>query len=80
MFCRLGPMVAMFKNSPLTIYTVSVPPLKLPFSNSIRQDWFAKEIKNVSYFLAVHASLISDNSLADARIQVKDPGLAFIFS
>lgn len=49
MICRLGPMVAMFKNSPIVTYTVSVPPVKLPFCNSIRQDWFAKEIENVIF-------------------------------
>lgn len=50
MIRRLGPMVAMFKNSPIMTYTVSVPPVKLPFCNSIRQDWFAKEIENVIFF------------------------------
>ncbi|CAB4289569.1 unnamed protein product [Prunus armeniaca] len=44
---ELGPMVAMFKYSLVTTYTVSVPPLKLPFSNSIRQGWLMKETQNV---------------------------------
>lgn len=43
-------MVAMFKYSLVTTYTVSVPPLKLPFSNSIRQGWLMKETQNVSFF------------------------------
>ncbi|XP_008237356.1 PREDICTED: putative 1-phosphatidylinositol-3-phosphate 5-kinase FAB1D [Prunus mume] len=46
-FFGLGPMVAMFKYSLVTTYTVSVPPLKLPFSNSIRQGWLMKETQNV---------------------------------
>ncbi|KAM5562076.1 putative 1-phosphatidylinositol-3-phosphate 5-kinase FAB1D [Rosa sericea] len=67
-FFGLGPMVAMFKNSPVTIYTVSVPPLKLPFSNSIRQEWFAKEIENV---LEKGRMLLSEvgNSLKRIRSQ-----------
>ncbi|GLU06835.1 hypothetical protein SLE2022_238250 [Rubroshorea leprosula] len=37
-FFGLGPMAAMFKYSPVATYTVSLPPQKLEFSNSIRTD------------------------------------------
>lgn len=47
---RLGPMAAMFKYSPFTTYTVSVPPQKIQFSSSIRQDWLTKETKDVNIF------------------------------
>ncbi|KAM4131149.1 hypothetical protein ACJW30_01G156100 [Castanea mollissima] len=46
-FFGLGPMVAMFKYSTVAIYNVSVPPRKLEFSNSIRQEWLRKETENV---------------------------------
>uniref|UniRef100_A0A6P6GA43 1-phosphatidylinositol-3-phosphate 5-kinase n=1 Tax=Ziziphus jujuba TaxID=326968 RepID=A0A6P6GA43_ZIZJJ len=46
-FFGLGPMAAMFRYSPVTTYTVSVPAQKIPFSNSIRQDWLTKETKDV---------------------------------
>lgn len=45
--CRLGPMVAMFKYSPVTTYAVSVPPHKLEFNNSIQPDLLYIEIENV---------------------------------
>lgn len=45
--CRSGPMVAKFKYSTVAIYNVSVPPQKLEFSNSIRQEWLRKETENV---------------------------------
>ncbi|KAI3431935.1 PIPK domain-containing protein [Psidium guajava] len=46
-FFGLGPVVAMFRYSPVTTYTISMPPRKLEFSTSIRSEWFAKEIKEV---------------------------------
>ncbi len=54
-------MVAMFKYSTAAIYTVSVPPQKLEFSNSIRQDWLRKETENVCLFYT-HFS-VCDNAL-----------------
>lgn len=50
MLNRLGPMAAMFRYFPVTAYTVSVPAQKIPFSNSIRQDWLRKETKDVNIF------------------------------
>lgn len=46
-FFGLGPMVAMFKYSPVTTYAVSVPPHKLEFNNSIQPDLLYIEIENV---------------------------------
>jgi 1-phosphatidylinositol-3-phosphate 5-kinase len=44
-------MAAKFKYSTVAIYNVSVPPQKLEFSNSIRQEWLRKETENVCLFL-----------------------------
>ncbi|KDP34673.1 hypothetical protein JCGZ_11021 [Jatropha curcas] len=46
-FFGLGPMAAMFKYSPVTTSTVSLPPQKLEFSHSIRYDWLKREFENV---------------------------------
>lgn len=46
-FFGSGPMIAMFKYSQVTTYTVSMPPQKLEFSNSIRGDWLEEELENV---------------------------------
>ncbi|KAA8546343.1 hypothetical protein F0562_002918 [Nyssa sinensis] len=46
-FFGLGPMVAMFRYSPVATYCVSMPPQKLAFSNSIRPELLKKEIENV---------------------------------
>ncbi|XP_030526693.1 putative 1-phosphatidylinositol-3-phosphate 5-kinase FAB1D isoform X2 [Rhodamnia argentea] len=46
-FFGLGPVVAMFRYSPVTTYTISMPPRKLEFNSSIRSEWFAKEIEKV---------------------------------
>ncbi|KAF6158410.1 hypothetical protein GIB67_019449 [Kingdonia uniflora] len=46
-FYGLGPMVAMFKYSPIDIYAVSMPPLILEFKNPIGQDWIKREAENV---------------------------------
>lgn len=43
-------MVTMFKYSTVAIYNVSVPPGKMEFSNSIRQEWLRKETENVWSF------------------------------
>lgn len=42
-------MIAMFKYSQVTTYTVSMPPQKLEFSNSIRGDWLEEELENVRF-------------------------------
>ncbi|GLU16427.1 hypothetical protein SLE2022_328620 [Rubroshorea leprosula] len=46
-FFGLGPMVAMFKYSSVASYTVSLPPQKLEFNNSIRSDWLKEECEKV---------------------------------
>ncbi|XP_027364177.1 putative 1-phosphatidylinositol-3-phosphate 5-kinase FAB1D isoform X2 [Abrus precatorius] len=46
-FFGLGHMIAMFRYSSVTTYTVSMPPRKLEFSGSIRQEYLSKEIENV---------------------------------
>ncbi|XP_056163414.1 putative 1-phosphatidylinositol-3-phosphate 5-kinase FAB1D isoform X3 [Syzygium oleosum] len=46
-FFGLGPVVAMFRYSPVTTYTISMPPQKLECNSSIRSEWFAKEIEKV---------------------------------
>lgn len=40
-------MIAMFRFSSVTCYTVSMPPQKLEFTGAIREDWLLKEIENV---------------------------------
>ncbi|KAL5560023.1 hypothetical protein UlMin_036234 [Ulmus minor] len=46
-FFGWGNMVAMFKYSSVATYTVSVPPQKLQFSNSIKQEVPMKEIEKL---------------------------------
>ncbi|XP_031247184.1 putative 1-phosphatidylinositol-3-phosphate 5-kinase FAB1D [Pistacia vera] len=46
-FFGLGPMVAMFSYSPVITYTVSVPPQKLEFSNSVNKEWLKEEVWNL---------------------------------
>ncbi|KAK7343793.1 hypothetical protein VNO77_12828 [Canavalia gladiata] len=46
-FFGLGHMVAMFRYSSVTTYTVSMPPQKLEFGGAIKQEWLLKETENV---------------------------------
>ncbi|EEF29076.1 phosphatidylinositol-4-phosphate 5-kinase, putative [Ricinus communis] len=46
-FFGLGPMVAMFKYSPVMTYTVSLPPQMLEFNHSIRYDGLKREFEDV---------------------------------
>ncbi|KAK3230343.1 hypothetical protein Dsin_002224 [Dipteronia sinensis] len=46
-FFGLGPMVAMFRYSSVTNYTVSMPPQKLEFNNSINKEWLKGEFQNL---------------------------------
>lgn len=46
-FFGLGSMVAMFRYSRVATYTVSVPPQKLEFNNSVNGDWLQQEIESV---------------------------------
>jgi hypothetical protein len=55
---RLGNMVAMFKYSSVTTYTVSVPPQKLEFSGAMKQECLLKETENVcSIFRHFHVDI-----------------------
>lgn len=61
-FFGLGPMVAMFKYSPVATYSVSLPPQKMEFSASVKQE-FLKEysddvyLQGISMFLDIEKSL-----------------------
>lgn len=60
-FFGLGPMVGMFKYSPVTTYNMCVPPQKLDFSNSINK-WLQEEFQNldtkgIMLFMEVESSL-----------------------
>lgn len=48
--CRLGPMVAMFKYSKVATYSVALPPQKLDFGNSIKEEVLKKEFEDVSSY------------------------------
>lgn len=60
-------MVAKFKYSTVAIYNVSVPPQKLEFSNSIRQEWLRKETENVCLFYADF--LVCDNAVSFGMLE-----------
>ncbi|WCJ44084.1 1-phosphatidylinositol-3-phosphate 5-kinase FAB1B [Euphorbia peplus] len=46
-FFGLGPMVSMFRYSLVTTYSVSLPPLKMEFSHSIKYDGLKREFEDV---------------------------------
>lgn len=46
-FFGLGHMVAVFRYSSVTTYTVSMPPQKLEFGGAIKQEWLLKETETV---------------------------------
>ncbi|KAL5097352.1 hypothetical protein RYX36_001679 [Vicia faba] len=46
-FFGLGSMVAMFRYSSVATYTVSMPPQKLEFGGSIKQEWLMEETDKV---------------------------------
>ncbi|XP_009589126.1 putative 1-phosphatidylinositol-3-phosphate 5-kinase FAB1D isoform X1 [Nicotiana tomentosiformis] len=46
-FFGLGRMVAMFKYSTITTYSVSLPPEKLEFSSSVNGEFLKKELEDV---------------------------------
>ncbi|XP_057490702.1 putative 1-phosphatidylinositol-3-phosphate 5-kinase FAB1D [Actinidia eriantha] len=52
-FFGLGPMVAMLKHSPVATYSLSLPPQKMDFSNSIRRELLKRESENV-YTKGIH--------------------------
>ena len=50
-------MVAVLRYSPVPTYAVAVPPQKLEFSNSIRQESLKKEMENVCFLFSLPAPL-----------------------
>ncbi|XP_052201496.1 putative 1-phosphatidylinositol-3-phosphate 5-kinase FAB1D [Diospyros lotus] len=73
-FFGLGPMIAMLKHSPVATYSVSLPPQRLEFTNSIRSELLKREteivytkgmnlFKEVAKFLEEIASQFSGSSL-----------------
>ncbi|XP_045808315.1 putative 1-phosphatidylinositol-3-phosphate 5-kinase FAB1D isoform X2 [Trifolium pratense] len=46
-FFGLGHMVAVFRHSSVTTYTVSMPPQMLELSGAMKQEWLLKETENV---------------------------------
>ncbi|KAL7155990.1 hypothetical protein ABFS83_03G112900 [Erythranthe nasuta] len=63
-FFGLGPMVAMFKYSPVVTYSVSLPPQEMEFNSSFRGDFLKNDSENVysrgiSMFLEIEKSLMN---------------------
>ncbi|KAL3845590.1 hypothetical protein ACJIZ3_002993 [Penstemon smallii] len=61
-FFGLGPMVAMFRYSPVATYSVSLPSQKMEFHSSVKGDYLKKDSENVykkgiSMFLDIEKSL-----------------------
>ncbi|XP_073135555.1 putative 1-phosphatidylinositol-3-phosphate 5-kinase FAB1D [Henckelia pumila] len=61
-FFGLGPMVAMFKYSPVATFSVSLPPQKLEFSCSVRGEFLNRDsedvyLKGISMFRDIEGSL-----------------------
>ncbi|CAN1235338.1 Putative 1-phosphatidylinositol-3-phosphate 5-kinase FAB1D [Linum perenne] len=46
-FFGLGPLAALFKYSQVTTHTISLPPQKLDFSNSVRHEGLRREFEDV---------------------------------
>lgn len=53
--CRLGHMVAVFKYSTVTTYSVSLPPEKLAFSSSVNEEFLKKDFEDVCFFPSMTA-------------------------
>lgn len=45
--CRSGPMVAVFKYSPVATYSVSLPHKMLDFNSSLRGEFLKEDFKKV---------------------------------
>lgn len=56
-FCmyRLGHMVAVFKYSTVTTYSVALPPEKLEFSSSVNEEFLKKDFEDVCLFTSATA-------------------------
>ncbi|KAL0314231.1 UNVERIFIED_CONTAM: putative 1-phosphatidylinositol-3-phosphate 5-kinase FAB1D [Sesamum angustifolium] len=63
-FFGLGPMVAMFKYSPVITYSVSLPPQKMEFNSSVRGELLKKDSENV-YLKGISMFLEIENVLKD---------------
>ncbi|KAL2231930.1 UNVERIFIED_CONTAM: putative 1-phosphatidylinositol-3-phosphate 5-kinase FAB1D [Sesamum indicum] len=61
---KLGPMVAMFKYSPVITYSVSLPPQKMEFNSSVRGELLKKDSENV-YLKGISMFLEIENVLKD---------------
>lgn len=67
-FFGLGPMVAIFKYSSVTTYTVSLPPQMLEFNDSVRADWLKNEYDKV-YMNGIQFFRDMENYLSKIRSQ-----------
>ncbi|KAI3460633.1 hypothetical protein Pfo_017296 [Paulownia fortunei] len=63
-----GPMVAMFKYSPVATYSVSLPHQKMEFNTSVRGEFLKKDSKNV-YLKGISLFLDIEKSLEDIGTQ-----------
>lgn len=51
--CRLGRMVAMFKYSTVTTYSVFLPPKELEFSSSVKGEFLKQDFDDVCALMIV---------------------------
>ncbi|XP_073276371.1 putative 1-phosphatidylinositol-3-phosphate 5-kinase FAB1D [Primulina huaijiensis] len=83
-FFGLGPMVAMFKYSPVATFSVSLPPQKLEFSCSVRGEFLNRDsedvyLKGISMFHDIEESL-KDIQTRYARVTLNIQGSGKEFS
>ncbi|CAA0827851.1 Putative 1-phosphatidylinositol-3-phosphate 5-kinase FAB1D [Striga hermonthica] len=65
-FFGLGPMVAMFKYSTVVTYSVSLPPQRLEFSFTVKEEFLKKDSENV-YRKGILMFLEIEKSLMDLK-------------
>lgn len=46
-------MAAMFRYSPVATYSVSLPPLKLEFSNPVKGEYLKRDFEKVCCFMSL---------------------------
>nr|GMD77994.1 putative 1-phosphatidylinositol-3-phosphate 5-kinase FAB1D [Ipomoea batatas] len=63
-FFGLGPMAAMFRYSPVATYSVSLPPLKLEFSNPVKGEYLKRDFEKV-HSKGIRMFMDIENSLKD---------------
>lgn len=70
---RLGPMVAIFKYSPVATHSVSLPPLKMESNASVSGDFLKKDSDNVSRLILrlILSLFISADSLSLSKVYFK---------